>query len=51
LAIRSSRNLIPLSMKLMCAVSRAASAFHTPYVMLDPTAVIAAAMWMNFSSV
>ncbi len=35
----------------MCAGWRAASAFHTPYVMLDPTATIAAAMWMNFSSV
>jgi len=31
-------------MKLMCAVCRAASTFHIPYVMLEPTAVIAAAM-------
>jgi len=51
LAIRSSRNLIPLSMKLICAGWAAASAFHRPYVMLDPTATIAAATWMNFSSV
>jgi len=38
-------------MKPAWAGSRAPSAFHTPYVMFDPTAVIAAAMWMNFSSV
>jgi len=38
-------------MKPACAGSRAPNAFHTPYVMFDPTAVIAAAMWMNFSSV
>ena len=35
----------------MCAGSRAPIAFHTPYVMFDPTATIAAAMWMNFISV
>jgi len=38
-------------MKPACAGSRAPSAFHTPYVMFDPTAVIAATTWMNFRSV
>ena len=44
-------NLIPLSTKLVCAGWRPASALHIPYVMLEPTAVIAAAMWMNSISV
>jgi hypothetical protein len=41
---------MPLRVNPRCVVSFCERAFHTPYVMFAPTAVMAARMWMYFST-